>query len=280
MRQFNNPHYAQPTSLFSLGISVVKNWRLILEMIKQEVVGRYKGSILGLTWSFFNPILMLSIYTFVFSVVFKSRWGSSSSGSQIEFALILFVGMIVFNLFSEVLNRAPTLIVGNVNYVKKVVFPLEVLSIINIGAALFYVCISFAILLLTFFFFSGFINWTVILLPIVLLPLVFLTLGFSFFLASLGVFARDVGHIIGIFTTLLMFLSPVFYPITAVPPKFQAWIMLNPLTFIIEQARDVVIFGRLPAWNGLGIYFIAGLLVLNIGYAWFQKTRKGFSDVL
>jgi lipopolysaccharide transport system permease protein len=249
-------------------------------MTKREVIGRYKGSVMGLTWSFFNPILMLVIYTFVFSVVFKSRWGSAGSNSKAEFALILFVGMIVFGLFSEAINRAPGLMLVNSNYVKKVVFPLEILPVINFCAALFHSLVGFGVLILGFLLINGFINWTIIFLPIVLFPLMLLIMGISWFIASIGVFVRDVGQTVNILTTLLMFLSPVFYPITAVPSEFQIWIMLNPLSFIIEQARAVLIFGEPPSWIGLGAYTLIAISVMLLGFAWFQKTRKGFADVI
>ncbi|MBT8562127.1 ABC transporter permease [Polynucleobacter paneuropaeus] len=275
-----NPHQAQPTSLRALINSLIKNRQLIYQMTKREVIGRYKGSVMGLAWSFLNPILMLTIYTFVFSVVFKSRWGISDSDSKTEFAFILFTGLISFNLLSETINRASSLILININYVKKVVFPLEILPVINFGAALFHFLISFAVLLIAFVLINGYMNWTAILLPIVMLPLAFVILGISWFLASLGVFARDFGQIVGVITTLALFLSPVFYPISAVPERFRDWIYCNPLSFIIEQAREVIVFGVMPNWGGLGLYFILSVAVMMLGFSWFQKTRKGFADVL
>jgi lipopolysaccharide transport system permease protein len=273
-----NPHAAQPTSLKALTKSLWRNRQLIVQMTKREVVGRYKGSAMGLAWSFFNPVFMLVVYTFVFSMIFKSRWGGDDSRTL--FAVVLFVGMIVLGLFSEVLNRAPSLILSNVNYVKKVVFPLEILPVIAMGAALFHSLVSLVVLLVAFILFNGYLHWTVIFTPLVLLPLVIVTLGISWMLAAIGVFLRDVGQTIGMVTTVLMFLSPVFYPVTAVPEKFRPFIMANPLTFIIEQAREVLIWGHLPNWIGLVIYTIAATLVAWAGYALFQKTRKGFADVL
>jgi len=273
-----NPHVAQPTSLVALAKSLWRNRQLIVQMTKREVVGRYKGSVMGLAWSFFNPVFMLVVYTFVFSMIFKSRWGGDDSKTL--FAVVLFVGMIVLGLFSEVLNRAPSLILSNVNYVKKVVFPIEILPVIAMGAALFHSIISLGVLLVAFILFNGYLHWTVIFTPLVLLPLVIVTLGISWMLAALGVFLRDVGQTIGIITTVLMFLSPVFYPVTAVPEKFRPFIMANPLTFIIEQAREVLIWGHTPNWIGLGVYTMAATVVAWAGYALFQKTRKGFADVL
>jgi lipopolysaccharide transport system permease protein len=276
-----NPHAPQPTSLAALGRSLVRHRQLIVQMTFREVAGRYKGSALGMAWSFFIPVLMLAIYTFVFSEIFRTRWGGiGGDDSRTQFAVLLFAGLIVLNLFNEVVNRAPALIVSNVNYVKKVLFPIEILPVVVMGAALFHSLISLGVLVLAFAVFNGFVYWTLVFIPLVLLPLVILTTGLSWILASLGVFLRDVGQTIGIITTVMLFLSPVFYPLTAVPERFRPIIMMNPLTFIIEQARAVVIWGKLPDWTGLGIYTAAALLVVWAGYAWFQKTRKGFADVL
>lgn len=275
-----NPHAAQPTSLWALIESCYNNRQLIRQMIKREVLGRYKGSVIGLGWSFFNPVLMLAVYTFVFSVVFKARWGIDTNESKTQFALILFVGMIVHSFFSEVFGRAPTLILSNGNYVKKVVFPLEIFPIISIGAALFHSVISIAVLLLAFWFFNGYVQWTAILFPLVIFPFVVLTLGLAWIVASLGAFIRDIGQAINLIIMILMFLSPVFYPITALPEEFRPWLLANPLTFIIEQSREVLIWGKLPDVIGLLVYAFYSVLVMWLGFAWFQKTRKGFADVI
>ena len=276
-----DPHATQPTSPSALVKSLWRNRQLIVQMTQREVVGRYKGSAMGLAWSFFNPVFMLVVYTFVFSVIFKSRWGSAGvEDSKTLFAVLLFVGMIVMSLFSDVLNRAPSLILGNVNYVKKVVFPLEILPVVAVGSALFHSFISLGVLLLAFVLFNGYLHWTVVFAPLVLLPLVILTIGLAWMLASLGVFLRDVGQFVVIITTVLMFLAPVFYPVTAVPERYRPFIMANPITFIIDQEREVLIWGNLPNWSGLGIYALVATAVAWAGYVWFQKTRKGFADVL
>jgi lipopolysaccharide transport system permease protein len=276
-----NPHASHPTSLAALAISLWRNRQLISQMTKREVIGRYKGSVMGLTWSFFNPIFMLSVYTFVFSGVFKGRWGGAGTeASKVNFAIVLFVGMIVHGLFAECVNRAPGLILGNVNYVKKVIFPLEILPIIAMGSALFHMIVSLVVLLLAILLLGSSVSWTILFFPIVLFPLLLVSMGAAWFLAALGVYVRDVAQITGMVTIVLMFLSPVFYPISALPEKYRPWIMANPLTFIIEQSREVLIWGRLPDWGGLMLYLLASFGVAWIGYAWFQKTRKGFADVL
>jgi lipopolysaccharide transport system permease protein len=249
-------------------------------MTRREVVGRYRGSALGLAWSFFNPILMLVIYTFVFSTVFKARWGVGGGESKGNFAIILFVGMIVHGLFAECINRAPQLIISNVNYVKKVVFPLEILPWVAMGSALFHASISLVVLLTVQLILNFWLPWTAILFPLIMLPLVFATMGFAWFLAATGVFVRDIAQTTGIFTSVLLFISPVFYPISALPQKFQIILLLNPLTFIIEEARKVLIGGKLPDLAGLGLYCMISLLIAWAGFWWFQKTRRGFADVL
>lgn len=249
-------------------------------MARREVTGRYKGSVLGLAWSFFNPLLMLGVYTFVFSVIFNSRWVTGAHESRVQFALVLFVGMIVHGLFADVLNRAPGLILAHVNYVKKVVFPLEILPLVTMAAALFHSLVSISVLLAAFLVFNGHIPWTAVFIPLVVLPLVVFTLGLAWVLASLGVFLRDVGQTILIVTTVLMFLAPVFYPVAAVPEGLRSLLLANPLTFIIEQAREVLIWGNSPDWTGLALYTLPATLVAQAGFAWFQRTRKGFADVL
>jgi len=278
-----NPHAIQPRSLVALAKSLWHNRQLIIQMTKREVERLYKGSVMGLAWSFFNPVFMLAVYTFIFSVIFKARWGSDrfdGDVSKIQFAVVIFVGLIVLSLVSEVLSRAPGLIIHNVNYVKKVVFPIEILSVISIGAAFFHSLISLSVLLVALILFNGYLNWTVVFIPLILLPLVILTTGLSWILASLSVFLRDVGQTTSVITRMLLFLSPVFYQVSAVPERFRSFIMANPLTFIIEQAREVLIWGHLPNWIGLGIYTLVAIAIAWAGYAWFQTTRKGFADVL
>ncbi len=253
---------------------------LIWQMSKREVIGRYRGSIMGLAWSFFNPVIMLAVYTFVFSAVFKARWGVGSEESKADFAIVLFVGMIVHGLFAECVNRAPGLILSNVNYVKKVVFPLEILPWVAMGSALFHSVISLAVLLIAQVIVNVSLPWTVILFPLVILPLLIATMGVAWALSATGVFVRDIGQTTGIITTVLLFLSPVFYPVSALPKEYQNWLLLNPLTLIIEEARNVLIWGKIPDWPGWGISFGAGLVMAWMGFWWFQKTRKGFADVL
>lgn len=249
-------------------------------MTKREVIGRYRGSYLGLLWSFVNPVLMLLVYTFVFSVVFKVRLGQDVSGNKFDFAMLLFAGLIVFNLFSECISRAHSLILVNVNYVKKMIFPLEILPWVTLGSALFHAGISVLVLFIFLVGIGHTISWTLLWFPVVIFPLLLLIMGLSWLLASVGVFVRDIGQFIGMMLTTLLFLSPIFYPASALPESVRSYLFLNPLTFIIEQTRAVILFGELPDWRGLVIYYAVATVVAWTGLFWFEKTRKGFADVL
>ncbi|MDE1196030.1 sugar ABC transporter permease [Pseudomonas sp. Bc-h] len=275
-----NPHSRAPITPWALVKNLWMHRSLVLQMTRREVVGRYKGSVMGLLWSFLNPLFMLAVYTFVFSVVFKARWTTSPDESKTDFAVLLFAGMIVHGLFAEVLNRAPGLILANVNYVKKVVFPLEILPVISMCAALFHSGVSLLVLICAIVFVDGNLNATMLYLPLVVLPFIIFTQGLAWIFASLGVYVRDVGQTIGIITMVMLFLSPVFFPVSSLPEDMRPLMMANPLTFIIEQVRAVLIWGNTPDWAGLGLYSLMALFTAWVGYAWFQRTRKGFADVL
>lgn len=259
--------------------SIYTNRRIILPLTKREISGRYQGSLLGLFWSFLNPLIMLLVYTFVFSVIFKAKWGSGSE-SRVEFAIILFIGLIIYNVFAEVTLRSPSLINSNVNFVKKVVFPIQILPIIALGTTIFHTAISFFVWVIAYAIFFGIPHYTIIYFPLILLPLCLFTLGFSWFLASLGVYLRDLNQVIGLFTTVLMFLSPIFYPITVLPPVFQKILYLNPLTFLIGEARNVLMWGNSPDWSILFLATITSAIIACLGLVWFEKTKSGFADVL
>lgn len=259
--------------------SLWRNHNLITASVRREVLGRYRGSVMGILWSFFNPLFMLVVYTVVFSVVFKARWVAGSD-SKTEFALVLFAGLMMFSLFAECINRAPGLILSNVNYVKKVVYPLEILPAVTLLSAMFHMLISLVVWLLAYCLFFGVPHVTALLLPVIVLPFVMFIMGLSWALASLGVYLRDVSQIIGVVTSVLMFMSPIFYPVSALPENYRQLLYLNPLTPVIEMTRDVLYWGKIPYAHVLGMYWLATAVIAWLGFAWFQKTRKGFADVL
>lgn len=255
---------------------------LIFQLTKREIIARYRGSFLGLLWSFITPLVMLIIYTFVFGLVFKVRLDHTGASSEnpYDFAMFLFSGLIVFNLFSECISRAPGLILANVNYVKKVIFPLEILPWITLGAALFHAGISFTVLQVVLLLLGHPISWSILWLPIVLLPFLLLIMGLAWLLTSIGVFVRDIGQIIGMALTALLFMSPIFYPLSALPESVRNYLFLNPLTHIVEQVRNIMIWNQPLDWGYLTIYSIVAIVVAWLGFYWFKKTKKGFADVL
>lgn len=246
---------------------------------------------LGWGWSLITPLLMLAVYTFVFSQIFRARWGDLQQGGPLVFAINLFAGLIVFNLFAETANQGPGLILNNANLVTKVIFPLEILPAVTVAAAVFHALTSLVVLV-GFQVTNGLISAgaasaialgihpTLLLLPLVWLPLVSGCLALGWLLAALGVFLRDLGQVIGVFVNLLMFLSAVFYPLSSLPPQWQPLLQLNPLVLVIEQTRRVAVNGQLPSlsyllWGGL-----IGLLACELSFRSFQKARRGFADVL
>jgi lipopolysaccharide transport system permease protein len=269
--------YLNPLHLFQ---RVWAQRELIWQFTRREIEGRYRGSFLGIIWSFITPLLLLLIYTFVFGVIFQTRWPQAQTTSLAEFALVLFCGLIAFNVFSECVTRAPSVIIGVPNYVKKVVFPLEILPISNLGAALFHGLVTLGILLTTNLLVTGAVQWTLILLPLVVLPLIFLSLGLSWFFASLGVFIRDVGPVVTLLVQILFFITPLFYPTEFIPEPYRLAILYNPLTFIVDNVRRVVLWGELPEWPQLALWLVLSAATMQLGYAWFMKTKKGFADVL
>lgn len=259
--------------------ALLRHFALVSQMARRDVVGRYRGSFIGLLWSFFNPLLMLAVYTFVFGVIFKSRWNAASSG-HFEFAVILFAGLNINTLFAECANRAPSLIIDNTNFVKKVVFPLETLSWSVLGSALFHLLVSTIVLLVVSLFVRGGVPWTIVLFPIVVLAFIPFVAGTVWLLAALGVFLRDLKQAIGVITASLMFLAPIFYPVTLIQEQYRYLLYLNPLTVIVEASRDVLVWGRFPDWALLGGYTLLSCLFAWAAFAWFERSRKGFADVL
>jgi len=254
--------------------------QLIYQMTKREIASRYRGSALGIIWPFLTPLFMLAVYTFVFSVVFKAKWGGGGEESKAEFAIILFAGMIIHAFYCEVLLLSTNSIIGNSNYVKKVVFPLEILSIVTSFSALFNMLISTFVLFVISMMLGDTLHWTIIFTPLIILPIFVLAVGSGWIISALGVYMRDINQLMGIVSSILLFVSPVFFSVKSVPVEFQRLINLNPLTFIIEEFRKVFIWGELPDFTGLLIYLIISVVITSMAFLLFTKLRKGFADVL
>jgi lipopolysaccharide transport system permease protein len=252
---------------------------LLWVLVRRGVDQKYRGSFLGILWSLINPIMMIAVFTFVFAVVLRARWGSGEM-SVADFSLVVFASLITFNLFAEVVGNAPTLIVSQPNLVKKVVFPLEILPLAALGMALFQTGVTSIVLIACQTLFGHGFQWTAMLLPILIVPLCLFTLGIAWFLAALGVYVRDVVQVVPSILTMLMFLSPIFYPASALPDWIRPVLAASPIAYSVETVRDAVIFGRAPDWASFLLALAGGLVVAALGYAFFQKTRKGFADVL
>jgi lipopolysaccharide transport system permease protein len=264
----------------SMLTSVYTNRQLILRMARRELEGRFKGSRLGILWVILQPLLMLAVYTFAFGVVLQARWGQDSSGSPWEYALFLFTGLLVFNVFAEVVGRAPALMLENTSYIKNMVFPTEILPVVALLVALFNFAVGFVVLIVLYLVQRGLPPLTSLFIVLPLLPLGLFTLGLAWFFSALGVYVRDLRQLVAILIPALMFLSPLFYPVSILPETVRPFIMLNPLAPIIESMRDLVFFGRMPEWRSYLIGVAGSAFIAWLGFIWFVKTRRGFADVV
>ena len=276
MRSTHSRHRADPLYIYG---SLLEHRFVIGQLAKRAILGRYRGTVLGLLWSLVTPLLLLAVYTFVFGSILQIRWVTQSGGNA-EFAAILFSGMLVHGILSECLTQASTLIVTNPQYVKKVVFPLEALPWVTVISAFFQGVISTGILLVYLLIVQGSVPWTALFFPIPLFVLAFVCIAAGWLIAATAVYLKDLAQMMGLLTTVLFFMAPILYPKSVLPVEMQPLLYLNPLTYIIEQFRAVVLWGELPDWNGLGLYMLAAILIAWVSLAWFQKTRKGFADVL
>lgn len=283
--QMNTMHKNGPINVGRSGSLLKSCWtnrRLIYQLSVREIEARYRGTMLGVTWAVLVPIIMLAMYTFVFSVVFQARWGAQVD-NKASFALILFSGLIIYTIFAEAVNRAPGLMLENASYIKKIVFPLEALPWVSVTVACFNGCISSLVLLFFYLLTLGLPPVTSLLIPLAVLPPIFITLGLVFFLSSLGVYLRDMHQLIAVATSLILFLSPVFYPLSSIPEKIRPFLYLNPLTISLQQSRNLLFWGE--SITGVDVlyyfgYLLASLLIAHSGFWWFQRTKRGFADVI
>lgn len=260
--------------------AIWKNRELWWKLSRREVEGRYRGSIIGWGWTFITPLMMLAVYTFVFSQVFKARWGELDSGSPLIFAINLFTGLIVFTIFAETCNASPNAIISKANLVTKVIFPLEILPVVTVTAALFHGLTSLVVLIIFQIMSKGTVPLSMTWLPLVWLPLIGGCLSLSWFLSAIGVFLRDIGQVVGVTTSLLMFMSAVFYPLSSLPEKWQPILRLNPLITIIEQTRLICVEGTHPSITYLISGSLLSCIACEITFRCFLKARRGFADVL
>jgi lipopolysaccharide transport system permease protein len=262
--------------------TMLQNAPLTLKLARREFDQRFRGSMLGWFWALIAPLAMLAVFSLVFGVIFQSRWQRPGSELQAEFAfpLLLFSGLILFNFFADQFNRAPTLMMENVSYIKKVVFPLEIMPIVSMLTALATAAISFVAFLVIYVIMSGLPPLTIFLLPLAVLPLAFISLGVSYFLSSLGVFLRDLKHVTPPLSTALLFLSAVFYQPENLPEPYDVIVWMNPITPAVTYMRDLVFWGRMPDPFSYIAYLLFSVIVFMLGLAWFKRTQKAFADVI
>jgi lipopolysaccharide transport system permease protein len=260
--------------------SLLEHRHLVLELSRRDIESRYRGSLLGMAWPVLQPLLLLAVYTFVFTEVFKARWPGVGESARVDVAVMIFAGMIVHGFFAECIVRAPSLLTGNANYVKKVVFPLQILPWVALNAALFHAALCLAVLLAWVVLSGRGVPWTAVLLPLVAAPFVIFTIGCMWLLTALGAYLRDLGQLMTFVATLLMFASPVLYPVDSLPVNFRAAVGLNPLTFFIEATRATVLLGRGPPWGELALWCAGSFVFAWLALCWFESARGGFGDVV
>ncbi len=270
----------QPTDLASLLRSVVAHRELILRLSAREVTQRFQGSLLGIAWMVLTPLLTAAVFTFVFSAVFQTRWGGTTPTGPFDFAILLLVGMAVHGIFAEAVGRAPTVILAQASYVTKVVFPIEVLPVVAVLTSLVNAFVTVGIVVIGQFLLNGVLHWTALFWPLVIAPYLIFVVALAMFFAACGVFLRDLSQIVALLVTVTLFLTPIFYPLDAVPGAFRMVMRLNPLTSIVEQSRTVIVFGGMPDFVSLGLYTLCSLAALAFAYWLFQRLRPGFADVL
>ena len=274
-----HPHV--PTEPPGLPGTLRRHRFLIAQLTRREVVGRYRGSHLGLFWSFVNPLLLLCIYTFVFKYIFNAKFTGHRTEGWADFALMLFAALVIFNLFAECLGRAPNLILLNSNYVTKVVFPLEVLPLTVVLGSLVHLLIGFvALVLAAFITRGGQLHGAVLLWPLLLVPITCWALGLTWLVAALGAFLRDLNEVMLALTQILMYASAVFYPLERVPAGLRGYLGLNPLTFFSEQSRNLVVWGEPMNWTAYGWVTLSGTVFMVIGYRLFMSVKQAFADVI
>lgn len=255
-------------------------WYLIKELTIRDIYSKYKGSILGVFWSVVIPIGMLLVFSFVFGEIFKTKWPGNREGSMVDFAINLYIGLSIFWFFSDVLGRASGLVTTVPSFVKKVIFPLEILPVVSLLGALFHLCINLILICVALLMAKGTLPLEVLMLPVIIVVTFPFLLGVGLFLGALGVYVRDITAIMGVVLNMLMFLSPIFYPLSAIPHHLQWLFELNPVTLIIENCRGVLMHGFYPQWEKLGVYLVCSMLMWFLGHKVFKATRGGFADVI
>lgn len=266
----------------NIGLSLYRHRSLIATLVRKELAGRFAGSVFGLLWFLITPATQIIIYTLVFGIVFQAKlpFRASAESSHQQFGVYLFSGLLIFTLLSEIVTRSPTLIISNPNFVKKVIFPIEILPVVTVLCALVNAGISFLLLVAALLLVMGTVSPFILFYPVCVLIMVPMLLGLSWFMAALGTFVRDIAQMVGLLLTVLMFVSPIFTPVTAFPDWLRLPILFNPVSLPVSFAHQALFQGAWPDPVLMAVYVAASLLVMALGWMFFQRTRGGFADVL
>lgn len=275
-------HFPPVAEILCPPLVLVRWWSSFSQFLQRAIARQYKMSAFGFLWAALVPLITLGIYAFVFGTVMQSRWdgAATATGEPVSFSLYLFAGLIVFWLIAQSAAESCSAVVNHANLVKKAVFPLEIIPLTVVGAAVFHGAINTAVLLAAMLYIHGGIPITVLLFPLVLAPFVLLLAGVAWILAALGAYFRDLTYVIGLVMTGILFLSPVFYSLSRLGPDLQGLVMINPISFIVTQARAVLVEGRGPDWMGLFAYLAVAWIVAALGLAFFRRAKRNFADVL
>jgi lipopolysaccharide transport system permease protein len=276
LHETSNPAQEAAKPTVQARMSLITHRYLLGQLIKRDVLLRYRGAMFGVAWVFLNPLIMLVIFAYVFGQIFQARWPQQETGAP--FWLVLYSGLIAFNIFAEAISRAPASVRGTPSYVKKIIFPVEILPLVPLGAALAHGVFNYLILLAALAW-TGHLTPLAALYPLMLLPLLLLALGLSWFLAAWGVFIKDMTQIVPPFVQMLMFLSPVLYPASAVPEALRPFYQYNPLGVVIESCRNAAL-GQTIDWQSWGNGLVMALAAALLGHAFFRHSREEFADVL
>lgn len=245
----------------------------------RELASRFRGSMLGWLWALASPLVMMAAYTVIFSGVLSVP-NAQANHTKGSLSLVIFSGIILFNLFAELLYRSPGLIHEHAGFIKKSIFPTETLAWIAVFRALVYASISFGVLLVFQLVLTWHIPWTVIFVPFVVVPFVLLLLGAVWFLMALGAFTRDIVHLMASIVPVMMFITPVFYTFSQVPERLRPWVRLNILGDYIDMFRNVSVFGQLPSPILYLTCAAVSVVVFRLGYAFFMRYKAVFADVI
>lgn len=257
-----------------------KHRELIIAYTKREYEAMHRNTFLGAAWSMLTPLIYLALFTFVFGYIFQGRFSGAADETAGDFAIALFVGLALYLCIGQVLNQAPTLMLGNAAYVKTLAFPVEILPVAQVAVLLINLLISLGLCLLAFLVINGFIHWTVVFVLVHIIATAFIALGLAWFLSALGVFVRDTPSVTSPLSMVLMFLSGVFFSITSLPAQLQILFKVNPLAILIYQARQAMLYGEIPNVMILFGLLMGSILCAITGYYFFQRSKSSFSDVM